>query len=61
MEASVALIKGGVLIHMPNKVAIQLDVNYAFLSFVLNADGRISTDMKILLLLYVCNSSLFAF
>ena len=46
MEASVALIKRGVLIHMPNKVAAQLDVNYIFLS-VLNAAGRISMDMKI--------------
>ena len=60
MEASVALIKKGALIHMPNKVAAQLEVNYVFLSFALNADGRISMDMKILLLLYVCNSSLFA-
>ena len=46
MEASVALIKRGVLIHMPNKVAAPLDVNYIFLS-VLNAARRISVDMKI--------------
>ena len=46
MEASVALIKRGVLIQMPNKVAAQLDVNYIFLS-ALNAGGRISMDMKI--------------
>ena len=52
MEASVALIKRGVLIHMPNKVAAPLDVNYIFLS-VLNEAGRISMDMKICLFLKI--------
>ena len=52
METSVALIKRGVLIHMPNKVGVQLDVNDIFLS-VLNADGRISMDMKICLYLTI--------
>lgn len=52
METSVALIKRGVLIHMPNKVAAQLDVNDIFLS-VLNAEGRISMDMKICLYLTI--------